>query len=58
MFKGIWLDVVFFSDKDYKTWAPFPASSPYWLAGNVQQFTLFSQTVGNVAPDAVAGPRF
>ena len=48
-----WLDILVFSDKDEKPFAPSPASSLYWLAGDVKELTHLSQRVGNVAPSVV-----
>ena len=53
-----WLDILVFTDKDDKSWAPSPASFLGWLAGDVRKPTHFSQSVGNVAPSVVVWPCY
>ena len=45
-----------FSDKDYKSWAPSPASSMLWLAGDVKESTLLSKRVWHEVPGVVVWP--
>ena len=51
-----WLDIQVFSDKDYKPWAPSPASSMLRLAGDVKKPTPLSQRVGHEVPGVVVWP--
>ena len=51
-----WLDVQVFSDKDYKPYAPSPASSMLWLAGDVKELARLSQRVGHEVPGVVVWP--
>ena len=50
-----WLDILVFSDNDYKPLAPSPASSLCWLMGDIKEPTHFSQREGNLAPGDIGG---
>ena len=45
-----------FSDNDYKPYAPSPASSMLWLAGDVKEPTRLSKRVGHEVPGVVVWP--
>ena len=45
-----------FSDNGYKPYAPSPASSMLWLAGDVKEPTRLSKRVGHEVPGVVVWP--
>ena len=53
-----WLDALVFFEQDDKLQDPSPGFSLYWLTGNVNESSQFSQKGGNAAPDVVVWPCF
>lgn len=49
----IWLDFLVFMDKNDKTQALSPASSLYWLTGEIKNPHTLLQKVGNTTPSAI-----
>ena len=54
------LDILVFldKDKDERPWALSPASSQFWLVGDVEEPTHLLQRVGDVVAGVVVCPRF
>ena len=53
-----WVDILVFLDKDSKPKARSPASSLYWLAGDVKEPTHLLQRVGHEVPGVVVWPCY